>query len=147
MVTQPTIPSQLMTESIGQIQWYTGQSTGSTGPSSGSQISSCEWEMSCLPLKGVGPTCQHELGYFISRSCTLSPTHSFATLPLSLYTPRIRMNPRTRERKDWKGDWRRRRRERREAPTPLYGYHEHLQPCSWWAQEEKFLFPRFFSQK
>jgi len=34
-------------------------------------------------------------------------------LYLSLYTPRARMNPRTRERKDWWRDWRRKEGRRR----------------------------------
>ena len=85
MATQSTIPSQPMIESIGQRQWYTRQSASSTGSSDRSQISYTKWEMSCLPLKLVGPPYQHELGHFISRSCTLSPTHSFATLPFSLH--------------------------------------------------------------
>jgi hypothetical protein len=40
MATQSIVPSQLMTGSIGQKQWGTGQSASSTGPSDRSQISS-----------------------------------------------------------------------------------------------------------
>ena len=43
----------------------------------------------CFSIYGLGPTCNHKLGHFISRSWTLlptlSPTHSFATPP-SLYS-------------------------------------------------------------
>jgi hypothetical protein len=38
------------------------------------------------------------------------------------------MNPRTRERKEWRMEWRRKGRRRREASAPLCGSHQHLQP-------------------
>jgi len=58
----------------------------------------------------------------------LSPIHSFAnTLSLSLYLSRTRKNPRTRERKERREDWRRKRGRIREASTPPHGFHQPLQ--------------------
>jgi hypothetical protein len=57
-------------------------------PSDRSPCSSSKWEMSCLPLKWVGPTCQHEWeGIFLSWRHSLSLILSFATFTLSLSNP------------------------------------------------------------
>ena len=80
-------------------------------------------EISCF-------TCKYKLEHFTSwRSTlplTLSLIHSFANT-LSLYLSRTRKNPRTRERKEWRGDWRRKRGGRREASAPPHGFHQPLQ--------------------
>ena len=49
------------------------------------------------------------------------------TPSLSLYLSRTRKNPRTRESKEWREDWRRRRGRRREASAPPHGFHQPLQ--------------------
>lgn len=75
----------------------------------------------------------------------LSPTHSFATLSLSLslYLARTSENPRTRERMERRKEW---RREGREASTPPQESLQHLHPNQWLAQEDPShpldLFPK-----
>ena len=65
------------------------------GPSNRSPCSSSKWEMSCLPLKWVGPTCQHEWeGIFLSWSHSLTYPLICNIHSLSLTHSRTSKDPR-----------------------------------------------------
>ena len=81
------------------------------GPSDRAHDSSRKWEMSCLPLEWVGPTCQHEMEWIsISWGLTLSLIHPFASLTLSNSLKNKARTLGAIEVKDWRKHWRRWRR-------------------------------------